>query len=179
MAAARRRSLAQNLRDMVLSMVVVVLICLVVVAVAGRAQPTPTTRVDYQPVLIRARAAADFPVLAPVVSPADWTPTSARYEPLPDLPGVPVWQVGWVTAGEQYVGLSQARTTDRRFLAERTRDGRRVGVVTLGSTAWERWENAEAGERSLVCTTDGVTTVVTGTVDWTVLEPFATSLQGG
>lgn len=170
----RNARLAQTVRDMVWSLVVVLGAVGVVLLITWRPEPEAIKVVDVGPLLSAARAEAGYPVLVPKGFDG-LQPTSVRWEPTEASNGVPVWHVGYVLNGEDYLQVSQARLDDLAYVAEQTQGGRPAGSIDVMGTEWERRETAE--QRSLVLVRDGVTTIVTGTASWDVLPTVAASLS--
>ena len=120
-----------------------------------------------------ARAEAGFPVLeAPRLDTLQ--PTSARWEPTDASGGAPVWHVGYVMDGTEYVQVSQSRASDPAYLAEQTAGGRPEGSIDVMGVPWEKRESST--RRSLVRIDGGVTTIVSGTLPWDRLPTIAASL---
>ena len=86
-------------------------------------------------------------------------------------------KVGFVTPGDQYAQLGQTASANVAYIPEQTAAGRPLDTVAVGGADWQRYENS-VSQRSLVRVQDGVTIVVTGTADWSLLEQFAASLRG-
>ena len=73
--------LGQTVRDMVLSLAVVIGVVAVIMLITLRPQPDPVRVVDPTPALLSARAEAGYPVVYPEGLDAAWRPTSARCGP--------------------------------------------------------------------------------------------------
>lgn len=172
----RNARLAQTVRDMVWSLVVVLGAVAVVLLITWRPQPEAIKVVDVAPFLSAARSEAGYPVLIPRGL-AGLQATSARWEPTNASQGVPVWHVGYVLNGADYVQVSQARLDDPAYIAEQTEGGRPAGRIDVMGASWEKRESSD--QRSLVLQRDGVTTIVTGTAPWDVLPTVAASLSAG
>lgn len=176
-AEKQRKRLRQTVRDMLLSMAVVLGAVLLLVAPWNWRTPDPVKEVDPAPVIAGAVDAYDWPVLAPVDLPSGWRATSARIETAGD--GQPVVVLGWVSPATQYVGLQQSPTAMTDFVPSVTLKGVQGDDVTIGRDTWTRYVNAEDTRRSLVRTADGVTYIVTGTGPWAEIEGFTATLRAG
>jgi len=166
-----------TVRDMALSMGLVVVVIFFFMALTWRPQPDPVRAVDSQPVAQAVADAVSFPVLHPTV-PAGWRATSARYEETEQSNDEPVWFNGWVTAADQYVAVVQADTSAEDFVEEQTLSG--VPLETAPAeipSGWDAYMTNNEGQRSLVRQDLGVTTVVTGSVSWGELAAFIDMLQ--
>lgn len=166
--------LGQTIADMVRSMFVVLAVVGAILLVTWRPQPDPVREVDTAELLALAQSQAPFPVLVPVGLDG-YRATSARWEPTKASGQVPAWHVGYVTAQTQYVQLTQAATTQERFIAEQTGGAIPVGTVMIDGVAWE--QQASEGGLALVRIADGVSTIVTGTVPLEELQGVVRALR--
>lgn len=166
----------QTVRDMVISMAVVLGIVGIFVAASWRPTPDPVRVVDPAPVVAAAAASADFTVLKPTGLSDGWRPTSARWEPTTASGAVPVLHIGYVTPADQYAQVTQARMDYAPYLAEQTGRGVAEGPQQIRDLTWVRM-TGDNDDRSLVLTQDGVTTVVYGSAGWDELTTLAASLR--
>ena len=164
--------LRQTVRDMVISLVVVLGLIGLVMVLTIRPQPDPVRVVDPTPALLQARIEADFPVLYPADLGEGWRPTSARWEVTELTSPAPAFHVGFVTPGDAYAQIGQSATNNASYVEFQTDDGR--AIDTMGE--WQRFESPD-GTRSLVRIEDGVTTAVSGTAGWDVLTDLAGRLS--
>ena len=169
--------LGQTVADMARSLVVVLVVVGAILLVTWRPQPDAVRTIDPTSELIAARATAGFAVLYPADLGSDWRPTSARWDLPESASPEPAWHVGFVTPGEAYVQLGQSVTTNPEYLVDQT--GR--GQPQPGNDGpWQRYESGGSGTdvtRSLVQVVNGVTIVVSGTLQWAELLLFADSLS--
>lgn len=177
---SKHSPLRKTVGDIVRSMGIVAGIIAVVLIVTWRPQPDPVREVDSAPVAAAVAAAADFEVLYPQV-PDGWRATSARFEPTRESGDDRVWFNGWVTADDEYAAVVQSQAGNRRFIEEQTASTAPAVAVPPDLPAavvgWEPYVSDDGTQRSLVRRQDGVTTVVTGTQDWTGVAAFAGMLQ--
>jgi len=75
------------------------------------------------------------------------------------------------------VGLQQGDLQPDEMVADVSRDGVPDGQSQVGGHRWERRVSADGRTRSLVLSTSTVTTVVSGDVDYPVLESYAAALR--
>lgn len=163
--------LRQTVRDMVISLVVVLAAIGVILALTWRPAPDPVRVIDPAPALTLARAQADYPVVYPADLDAGWRPTSARWELTPASMPDPAWHVGFVTPDDAYAQLGQSATENPAYLASQVGRGQPSGE-------WAGWQTYEsAGQRALVSIVDGVTVVVSGTAEWPTLQALAERLS--
>ena len=163
---------ARGLRDLVLSLSVVGLGVLFLFVVVWRPAPDPVRPIDLAPMLALAREEAAYPVLAADGLSPQWRATSARFEPTADGS---IWFLGYVTPEDQFVAVTQTDGDPVRFVEEQTLGGAPDGKRSIDGRRWEQF--ATADQRSLVRTSDGATTVVTGTVSYEELADFVGRLS--
>ena len=163
--------LRQTVRDMILSLVVVLAVVAVILVLTWRPTPDPVRVIDPTPALSLARAQADYPVLYPADLDAAWRPTSARWEITPSSQPDPAWHVGFVTPDAAYAQLGQSATEDPSYVADQ------VGLSEPAGEwmGWLRFDSAE--QRALVRVEGGVTVVVSGTAPWPTLQVLAERLS--
>lgn len=156
--------LRQTVRDMVLSLVVVLGAIGVILAITWRPSPDPVRVIDPGPVLAAARAQAPYPVLYPADLADGWRPTSARWEITPTSTPDPAWHLGLVTPHEEYAQVGQTASANTAYVTEQVGRSAPTGE-------WEGWQRYESsGQRALLRISDGVTIVVSGTASWQTLE---------
>ena len=171
----RNARMRQTVGDMVRSMAVVLALVFVIVLLAWRPDPEAVTVVETAPVVTAAARMAEFDVTAPASLPADWRPTSARWEPTADSGGASVLHLGYVTPSGEYAQFSESTATGEPYLDEQTAGGVPAGSQLVGDVAWERRETDD--RRSLVRVDAGTVTVVSGSADWDELIALAGSVQ--
>lgn len=163
--------LRQTVRDMVLSLAVVLAAIAVIMLITWRPTPDPVRVVDPAPELSLARAQADYPVLYPADLDAAWRPTSARWEITPASEPDPAWHVGFVTPEDAYAQLGQSATDEESYVAGQ------VGAAEPAGE-WQGWLRYDSpDQRALVRVQEGVTVVVSGTAPWPTLEVLAERLS--
>lgn len=182
----RRNSVGDMVRAMAIILVPILLITWLLTNNLG---DYPVEKVDWQPVLERARDDADWPVAAPVGLPEEgrqaWVPTRVSWvkagaratggDPSPRNH----WRVGMLSPGDIYFEVNQADGDPALFVAEVTRDGEKVGEEAINGRPWERWESADGRTRSLLLRSDPTVTLVTADEEFSALQQFARTLQYG
>ncbi len=129
----------------------------------------PARTVDYSASLAIAREQAPFHVVFPAPVPPGLRATSVGWDGLGRRVS---WHVGFVTPDKDYVGLYQGNGPAATFVAASTPATDRGAPVTIEGETWQSLTNGAQGETALVRTANGVTTVVTGTVDEAELAAF-------
>lgn len=186
MADKQRRATAG---DMIRSMAIILIpILLITWLLTNNLKDYPVEKVDWQPVLERARAESAWPIMAPVGLPTDgpaaWTPTRVNWAQAGGRwPTGPAdrnrWRVGFLSPDKVYFEVNQADGDPVLYIADITREGTKVGEETLGGRTWERWESADKRTRSLILRSDPTVTLVTADAGFTDLQQFARTLQEG
>ncbi|MFD6823314.1 DUF4245 domain-containing protein [Streptomyces sp. NPDC060085] len=163
----------QSVRDMILSLGLIGLMAGVIYIFIPHDDSAPDLkRVDYRVELLTARRAASYPVAAPAGLPAEWKPTSVRY----DGSEFDVWHLGFQDPDGQYVAVEQSTQRAPVFIDSASQGARATKVTQrIGDRTWQRYEGDHYD--ALVFKGDGATTVVTGTASFGVLTKMAQSLK--
>ena len=173
--AATDRARFRTMKNMVWGL----LACLAVVALIGLVVQRPAdekiTPVDYSGRLAAARKVSPYPVLAPEPLPQGWTATSAQATGEPGQPFT--WHLGVISDQRRYVGLEQSNGDAQRFLADKVGATVEDGTSTVAGTTWQRRVATSKDDHALIRTANGVTTIVTSTADYAVLESYAAALK--
>ena len=140
----------------------------------GSTEETFDRPVDVDAVAAQASAGLDYTALSPDV-PQDWTATFARLRS-GGADQVPAWEAGYVTAQEQFVGITQTDQSNPTWLSQAVKGAPNAGQVAVAGTSWDLHEPVE-GDRHLVGELDGTTVVITGSGELSDLEQMATAVQ--
>ena len=170
----RNARLGQTVGDMVRSLAIVLALVGVLVAVTYTSQSVEVRSVDVATAQSQAQREAPFDLRIWTPGPGD-VATSVRWQATEASGGIPVWHVGYLVDGSEYLQVAQSATVEAGFVPEQTAGGNPLGEVSLGGARWLRVESE--GRRSLVGVEDGVTTVVSGTLPWSGIEAAATSVR--
>ncbi|MCH9720021.1 MAG: DUF4245 domain-containing protein [Actinomycetia bacterium] len=172
--------LRKTVGDIIRSMGVVAAIIAVVLLITWRPGPDPVREVAAAPVAQQVAAAVDFILLYPEL-PEGWRATTARFEPSEQSGDDPVWFNGWVSPQEEFVAVVQSEAENDRFIAEQTVGGTEASELPSGLNpavnGWQPYVSSDGTQRSFVLQEDDVTTIVTGTLEWSELADFAATLQ--
>ena len=172
--------LRKTVGDIIRSMGIVAAIIAVVLLITWRPAPDPVRAVNAAPVAQQVAAAVDFDLLYPDLS-DEWRATTARFEPTEKSGDDPVWFNGWVSPDEEFAAVVQSKAENDDFIEEQTAGGVQVDDVPSGLDpavkGWQVYLSGDGTQRSFVQQQDGVTTIVTGTLDWPDLARFAATLQ--
>lgn len=162
---------SQSVRDLLLSLLPLVLIILAVAGLAGMCSlrpggPTVASRsapsVDAQVGLNRLARRLPFPVRVPTLPP-DWQATSVETESVQTAAGTPAAvQVGWLTPVGNYLRLSQSPVTERDLVAFETgRLAAALGAVRVAGQTWVRYPSRR-DEQAWVADLGRVRVLITG-----------------
>ena len=169
----------QTVRDMVLSMAVIMLIVVGIYALfLPRGTKESVTPVDYSVELGQARRAAPYPVAAPSGLSGQWKATSVSYDDAD--PKNTKWHLGFIDPENQYAAIEQSNAYAATFISATTQASRRSGSQVVDGRTWERYDGGRY--RALVLEENGgksgtVTTMVTGTAPYDQLGRLAAALR--
>lgn len=133
-SAAQRRA-KQTVRNLILSLLVTLGLTFAIVLGVPRDDSNMITAVDYVQIAQEAESALGQTVVAPII-PTDWWANAARVDN--DLE-VQSWYVGFVTADNQYIGLSQSFDSNPSWLALKLQGNWQEGELLAGGETWEIW----------------------------------------
>ena len=164
--------MGQTVSDMVLSLAIVLGVIGAIMLVTWRPTPDPVREIDPIPLLAFANSQADFPVLVPQI--AGLRATSARWEPTKYSQNDPVWHVGYVTAEEEYLEITQSAASNEEYLINEIAGITAEGEKLIAGQDWLVFGGSDS--RALVHVTPDSTTVLRGTVSAAELEAAVSSL---
>ena len=182
MAADKKRGM-QTVRDMVISLAVIVLAAGVIyLFIPHDEDKDPVKAVSYGIELKSARRAAPYPVAGPVGLPKDWRATSVRYEAAEkskDAEGS-LWHLGFITPKDEYAAVEQSdEPRAGRYVSRVTHGAKKTAkTVRAGGEEWVRYEGPKYD--ALVRKASGKgkpSTVVTGTASFKELTLLADALE--
>jgi hypothetical protein len=175
--AADKKRGTQTVRDMVLSLAVILLAAGVIyLFIPHDADRDPVKTVDYQVELSTARRAAPYPVEAPGKLPKGWRATSVTYDA--HSPHGAAWHLGFLTGKDQYAAVEQSDARPQSYVEQVTQGAHKTGHSrTIDGDRWVRWQGDKYD--ALVRRSDGWTTVVTGTAPVDKLAELAGALTDG
>ena len=164
--------MGQTVSDMVLSLAIVLGVIGAIMLVTWRPTPDPVREIDPLPLLEFANSQADFPVLVPQI--AGLRATSARWEPTKYSQNDPVWHVGYVTAEEEYLEITQSAASNEEYLINEIAGITAEGEKSIAGQDWLVFDGSDS--RAFVHVTPDSTTVLSGTVSAAELEAAVASL---
>jgi hypothetical protein len=168
----RNARMRETVGDMVRSLAVVLGVIGLIMLLTWRPNPDPIREVDPLPQFSLAGGQADFPVVFPQLD--GLRATSVRWEPTQYSRDEPVWHVGFVTAEDEYLEITQTSAANEEFLKNELTGIFGEGEKLIANEKWLVFEGPDS--RALVKVTPEVTTVVSGTVALPELEAAVKSL---
>lgn len=173
---APRRGLG-SVRSMIISMVLVVLAVVAWWAWVPRADQTQQRVEDVAGIAREVGLSKHWDPAVASGLPKGWQPVNVRLVPADKQPDT--WQAGYDAPGGSYARVVQTKDGSPSWVQAQTDDSRAAGSVTIDGVRWDKLDRADGGERSLVRSEplEGLTTVVTGTGDWSQVQKFAASLK--
>lgn len=185
--AADKERGKQSVRDMVISLVVIILAAGVIYVFVphGKSKDPVVKPVSYRVELDSARRAAPYPVAAPAGLSAKWRATSVQYRGTGEHRAA--WHLGFMTPENEYAAVEQSSAArPARFVRDVTQQAEKTSQTkTIKGQKWTRWQGAkyDAWVREVP---DGdqqgggkgpFTTVVTGTASEGRLAQLAGALS--
>jgi Protein of unknown function (DUF4245) len=180
------RRLRTTVRDMILSMTLIVLPILAVFwLMPSNASSTPVSVVsasEYQAMLSAARTNLPFTALSPTGLSAGWQLTSDEYEPAGE--SAADWHLGYLTPSGKYAVLEQTTESIAEFLDGESSDATQAGTVQVAGSSWQEYTGTSpAALATLLFREDTTKTgtsleVVAGSAPMSELRTLASSLQG-
>ncbi len=126
--------------------------------------------VDVPAIAAQARDAAGFAPAAAVL-PEGWTVNYARWNSAGAVE-VAFWEVGYVSASQQFISLKQSANANPTWLAQATANAPVTGDRMVGMQDWELRDKPGA-DRSLIINYKGTTLVLSGSATLTEMDVLA------
>lgn len=157
---SRRHRANQTLLNLVVALLGSLLAVVILVAVVVRPTPAPPEGIDYATVADQAQVDSAEPLLAPVLPP-EWSANDARFQTTQQ---VPTWYIGFLTPGEQYIGLDQGIGANPTWQAALLNNAQESGTVTIEGVTWTIFDQRDASDPGnyaySLATTRGESTVL-------------------
>lgn len=157
---SRRHRANQTLLNLVVALLGSLLVVVILVAVVVRPTPAPPEGIDYATVAAQAQVDSSEPLLAPVLPP-EWSANDARFQTTQQ---VPTWYIGFLTPGEQYIGLDQGIGANPTWQAALLNNAQESGTVTIEGITWTIFDQRDASDPGnyaySLATTRGESTVL-------------------
>ncbi|MFE0873331.1 DUF4245 domain-containing protein [Streptomyces smyrnaeus] len=177
MAADKKRG-AQAVRDMVISLAVIILAAWVIyLFIPHDENKDPVKTVSYRVELASARRAAPYPVAAPQGLSKEWRATSVRYTA--DGPKGTVWHLGFVTPDNEYAAVEQSdQERPVRFIDDVAQGAEKTSKKQhVAGEEWTRYQGQKYDALVRPAADGKSVTVVTGTASFRQLGELAEALE--
>ena len=164
---------AKRANASVIGMLIATGLTLALVLVPVLLNPTPTAEtrnVDVSQIANQAAGDAGYAPLAPEL-PEGWSSNYARWEAA-GTSGVPVWEVGYVTPGSDFISLAQTDAGNPTWIAQMSDNAQVAGERAAGGSTWEL-RDSEEGEASMILEQGGMTVVLSGEADLAEFDVLA------
>ncbi|MBO0908086.1 DUF4245 domain-containing protein [Arthrobacter sunyaminii] len=164
---------AKRANATVIGMLIATGITVLLVLIPVLLNPAPKMQVrsvDVKATAAQAAGDAGYAPLAPDL-PEGWSANYARWEATGSA-GVPVWEVGYVTPGMEFIRLSETGAGNPTWIAQTSGDAKVAGERTAGGQTWELRDSAD-GKASMVLELNGLTVVLTGEADLAEFDVLA------
>ena len=174
--------LRTTVRDMILSMTLIVLPILLVIWLMPNSSPkTPVPAVstgEYQAMLTAARSELPFTALSPTGLSSGWQLTSDNYQP--EGSTAADWHLGYQTPSGKYAVFEQTTESLVEFLNGQSSNAASSGTVQVAGVGWQEYTGTppSALKTLLFRSTGKSLEVVAGSAPMTELQTLAGSLQG-
>ena len=157
---SRKHRANQTLLNLIVALLGSLLVVVFLVSVVVRPAPAPSEGVDYAAAAAEAQGGAEAPLLSPVLPP-EWTANDARFQ---ETQQVPTWYIGFLTPGEQYIGLDQGIGANPTWQAALLDNAPETGTVTIEGVEWTVYDQRDAEDPGnfaySLATTHGDSTVL-------------------
>ena len=176
--AADKQRGTQTVRDMLISLAVILLAAWVIyLFIPHDEEADPVRPVSYRVELDSARRAAPYPVAAPVGLPDGWRATSVTYQH--DGPSGAAWHLGFLSPNDEYAAVEQSDAArPAKYVAEVTQGAHKTAhTQRVNGAEWVRYDGKKYWALVRTAEDDGATTVVTGTATFAQLGEVAAALE--
>lgn len=176
-APARPRGMRGTGRNMVISMLVIVLGVIAWIAIvprpSGRTEPVENTGSIAREV----NRQQHWRVALPRGLGEGWVPTNVRLMRLSDQPRS--WHAGYQAPSGDYASAEQVPKAGKAWIRKQTAGGKADGTVRVGGATWTVYKDGDSDQQALVRSDPlaGLSTVVVGTADLDELRTFAGALR--
>ena len=177
-APARRRGRG-TVRDMVLSMAVILALVALVLLLLPRPNAVEQPPVDVRSAAVGAAATLPFDPVVPAGLPQGWKPTSAYSKRSTD--DVLAWHVGYLTPAGEYAAVEVAAGATDAWVRAQTSAPQPTAAQrrTVAGVEWRELYREDRDRSTLLREDGGVTTLVTGGAGFEELSALAEAVLAG
>jgi hypothetical protein len=140
--AAQKRRSRQTATNLLLSLAACLAVVFAVILVAVRPTAPNLPEVDYIAVARQAQSGITAPLAAPHLDGA-WSANSAQLN-TESSDGVVSWYIGFLTPGDQYIGLRQGIRGGESWIANQLSGSRATGTATVAGVPWKVYDRRDA-----------------------------------
>lgn len=133
-ADSQRHRARQTANNLWLSLLATMAVVLVIVLLVPRAEGPRSSPIDFARVAAEAQPGAPSRLAVPAL-PAGWRANAAEYRSK-TVDGVTVWYIGFLTPGNEYLGLSQTENGNASWLASTLNSAPVTGTLDIGGVTW-------------------------------------------
>ncbi|MBO1266520.1 DUF4245 domain-containing protein [Arthrobacter sp. PO-11] len=164
---------AKRANASVIGMVIALLVCVLAFLPIVLMNPAPKSdgyrpNVNVSAIAANAADVAGFTPVAPELGDT-FSPNYARWDS-GTASGVPIWEVGYLTPKEAFIGVVQTRQANPTWLLQQTKNAPVTGTRNAGGQEWELRDSGK-DTRSMILVHRGTTIILSGTAS---LDEFAT-----
>jgi len=139
--ASRKRRANQNTLNLIIALAASLLLVLALVLITLRPQSTAAPAIDYHSVAADAQADTAVPLADPEL-PGGWTANSAQIRPAAG-DGVLSWYIGFITPGQQFIGLTQGIGANPTWVSNQVGNGKATGETSVAGIAWTVYDHRD------------------------------------
>ncbi|UVJ40692.1 DUF4245 domain-containing protein [Arthrobacter sp. CJ23] len=164
---------AKRANASVIGMVIALLVCVLAFLPIVLMNPAPKSdgyrpNVNVSAIAANAADVAGFTPVAPELGDT-FSPNYARWDS-GTASGVPIWEIGYLTPKEAFIGVAQTRKANPTWLLQQTKNAPVTGTRNAGGQEWELRDSGK-DTRSMILVYRGTTIILSGTAS---LDEFAT-----
>ncbi len=139
---SRRHRAAQTTRNLIGALVATLIVVLFLVLVVVRPDLQAADPVDFATVASQAQPGVDATLAAPVL-PVGW---SANRADLTTSGDIPVWYVGFITPGDQFIALNQGVNANATWVDNTLERAKPTGSTTIDGIEWTVYDHRSADD---------------------------------
>lgn len=168
----------QSARDMVFSLSAVLIPVVVILAITWRSHDQYVPEIDYDGAVTQAVASSPFPIQVPSQIPDGYDVSTAGFEAETyGKTGDVRWRISLISQQREFISLWQTTGPQAEVLDVATNSGVCDGTEDIAGASWTVCDHGNPESRAYFTQSDGVLTVVYGTVSFEELATFINSLS--
>jgi len=177
---SRAHRAAQTMRNLIWALVATLAVVLFLVFVVVRPDSPPRDPVDYRTIAGQVQSDLDASIVAPVL-PEGWEANEAQLRTAGEIP---VWYIGLITPGQQFIALNQGVDANPTWVDNLLDSAQPTGSLVIDGVTWTVYDHRNAEDPgnlayALVTEHQESTFVLYGTATDTEFETLATAMELG